>query len=188
VYTYHNGLTMYKYRQGCVHISQWIYNLQTYTMMCTHITMDLQYTNMHNDVYTYHCNMCTHNCVCLYIVHPLRYVYTSLCIFVHCKSSDMCTHPCVYLYIVNPLWYVCTIHNDVYTYHNGFSNVQIYTMMSTHITLDLQCINIYNYLYTYHNGFTMYKLHIIVYIYTLQIYCDLCTHHCVYVYIVNPVW
>jgi hypothetical protein len=59
----------------------------------------------------------------------------------------------------------CTnIHNGVYIYHNGFSNVQIYTMMCTHITLDVQYTNIHNSVYTYHNRFAMYK------------YIQLCVH------------
>ena len=84
VYTYHYGITIYKHTQWCVHISQWIYNaqtytmlcthitmnVQTYTMMCTHITMDLQCTNIHNDVYTYHngFTMYKHTQLCAHIL------------------------------------------------------------------------------------------------------------------------
>jgi hypothetical protein len=94
VHTYHNGFTMYKHTQWFVHILQWMYNVQTYTMVCTYITMDLA-----------------------------MYKYTQWC-----------------------------VHISHWMY-----NIQTYTMVCTHITIDLQCINIYNYVYTYHNGLTMYK-------------------------------
>jgi hypothetical protein len=147
--------------------------------MCTHITMDLQCTNIHSDVYTYHwiynvqiytvmCThismICTHHCACLYIVHPLWYVYTALCILVYCKSIVICVHIIVYictLYIHITLDLQCTnMHNAVYTYHN-------------------ECTNIYNDVHTYHwcvyTSLCMFVycksivicVHIIVYIYTL---------------------
>jgi hypothetical protein len=57
VYTYHNGFTMYKDTQWCVHISKWVYDVQAYTMMCTH----------HNGCTMYS----THHCVYVYIVNPV---------------------------------------------------------------------------------------------------------------------
>jgi hypothetical protein len=148
-------ISMYKYTQLCVHISQWMYNLQTYTMMCTHITMDVQCTNIHNDVYTYHngfttlyiyCDICTHHCVYVYIVNPVWYVYTSLCICVHCKSIMICIHTIVYTFTLYIHCNMCT-HNCVCLY--------ICTMMCTHITMELQFTNIHT--DVYYTGFTMYK-------------------------------
>jgi hypothetical protein len=105
-----------------------MYNIQAYTMMCTHITMDLQCTNI--------------------------YVYTSLCIFVHCKSIVICVHIIVYVCTfivisVHSIVHVCTLLQWMYS-------VQTYTMVCMHITMDLQCTHIHNDVYTYHTGFTMY--------------------------------
>ena len=55
VYTSQWMFNVQIYTMVCAHITM---NVQTYKRMCTHITMDLQFTNIHNDVHTYH-NRCT---------------------------------------------------------------------------------------------------------------------------------
>ena len=128
LYTYQNGFTMYKDTQWCVHISQWIYNVQRYTMMCTHIKMGLRCTNIHNGVYTsqWMYNVQIYTMVCTHITMNVQ-AYTRIC-----------TH------ITMDLQFT-TIHNDVHTYHNRCTiykhtqwcahisqwmyNVQTYTMI-----------------------------------------------------------